>query len=176
MDGYPLNRLREPMKYLTLIRHAKSSWDDPTLDDFDRPLNKRGRKNAPEMGQRLLEQGIIPDAVFTSPAKRARKTAKLLTKELDIDKNAIHYVDELYHADALSLVRIIQALDDRWNDVFLFGHNPGFTDLANFFIPNGIGHLPTCAVVRIDLPFESWSQIRPGQAAVVLYDYPKKNQ
>jgi phosphohistidine phosphatase len=162
------------MKYLTLIRRAKSSWDDPSLDDFDRPLNRRGKSNAPEMGQRLFEQGIIPDAIFTSPAKRARKTARLFARELAIDSDAIHYVDELYHADALALARVIRTLDDRWNDVFLFGHNPGVTDLANFFVPDGIKHLQTCAVVRIDLPFDSWSEIRPGQAAVVLYDYPKK--
>ena len=162
------------MKYLTLIRHAKSSWDDPSLDDFDRPLNKRGKKNAPEMGQRLYEHGIVPDAIVTSPAKRARKTAKLIALELEVDFDSIYYLDDLYHASVLDLVRIIQSLDDKWDDVFLFGHNPGFTDLANFFIPTYIENIPTCGVLRLDLPFESWNDVRPGQAAVVLYDYPKK--
>lgn len=162
------------MKHLTLIRHAKSSWNDPDLDDFDRPLNSRGRKNAPEMGRRLAEQGLLPDAMVTSPALRAVTTAQLIAEEIGFACEQVQCIDSLYAADVSTLLHVIQSFDDELNDVFLVGHNPGLTRLANTFIPDLIDNLPTCGILRLDLFTENWQEARPGQAALIFYDFPKR--
>jgi phosphohistidine phosphatase len=162
------------MKRLFLVRHAKSSWDDSSLDDIDRPLNSRGQKNAPEMGLRLRKQGIIPDLLISSPAKRALTTAKKISEEIGYPKKNIQIDDRLYHGSSSSMISIIQSLKKKINSVMLFGHNPGFTDFANSLCGINIYNIPTAGIVAIDFSTDSWSEVDYNTGELVFFDYPKK--
>src|SRR5215212_7629717 len=112
------------MKTLILVRHAKSSWDTPGLSDFDRPLNERGKKDAPEMAKRVKEKDIKIDQFVSSPAKRAKKTAKYFAEEFNADKNDIKLEEELYLATPSAFSNTIDKLDDEHKTVAMFAHNP----------------------------------------------------
>jgi phosphohistidine phosphatase len=157
-----------------LIRHAKSSWDDPALADFDRPLNGRGKRDAPEMGRRLAERGVDPDALLTSPARRARKTARQIAAALDFPQRDILEEEEIYEASLPALISVVHGLDDQWGEVILVGHNPGCTELANYLSDLRIENIPTCGVAAIDFEQESWSRVGERSGRVHFYDYPKK--
>jgi phosphohistidine phosphatase len=162
------------MKRLFIVRHAKSSWDDPSLDDIDRPLNNRGKKNAPEMGIRLLKQGILPDLLISSPAKRAFTTAKSIAEKIGYAKKNIQIDEGLYHGSSNSMISIIQSLDDEINSVMIFGHNPGFTDFANMLCGINIYNIPTAGIVAIDFNTDTWSEVNYNAGELVFFDYPKK--
>ena len=119
------------MKKLFLVRHAKSSRDDPSLPDRDRPLDDRGKQDGPKMGKRLAQRDVKPDLLLSSPALRALTTAQLIAEEVGYERNAIVVDDRLYASDADELLDVIRALDKKLNRVMLFGHNPEFTDLAH---------------------------------------------
>ena len=159
---------------LFLVRHAKSSWDDPSLDDIDRPLNERGKKNAPEMGIRLRKQGIKPDLLISSPAKRAFTTAKKISEEIGYPKKDIQIDDRLYHGSSNSMISVIQSLNEKVNSVMIFGHNPGFTDFANMLCGINIYNIPTAGIVAIDFSVDSWSEVDYNMGELVFFDYPKK--
>ena len=112
------------MKRLTLLRHAKSSWKYPNLDDLDRPLNRRGRRDAPMMGKRLAKDKTLPDLMISSPAKRAWKTAKIIAREVGCEKAKIEKNIALYEAGVSELIQVIQKIDGKYDDVMIFGHNP----------------------------------------------------
>lgn len=162
------------MKRLFLVRHAKSSWDDPSLDDIDRPLNNRGKKNAPEMGIRLRKQGIIPDLLISSPAKRAFSTAKKISEAIGYPNKSIEIDDRLYHGSSNSMLAIIHQLKEKINSVMLFGHNPGFTDFANTLCGINIYNIPTAGIVAIDFGVDSWAEVDYNIGELVFFDYPKK--
>ena len=162
------------MKRLFLCRHAKSSWKDLSLDDIDRPLNKRGKENAPEMGRRLNAQGIRPDLIISSPAKRALKTARCLAKELDFDKKKIRIMEEIYGAYAEELLEIIRGIDNDAELVIIVGHNPETTVLANILGDLDIDNVPTCGIVALDFSVVSWAQVRKGKGTLAFFDYPRK--
>ena len=162
------------MKRLTLVRHAKSSWKDPERADFDRPLNKRGKQDAPRMGERLAARGERPDLILTSPARRARKTAKEIARKIGLPGEHLVLEAKIYEAETEALLEVVRNLDDRWEGVLLVGHNPGLTDLVNLLGNCGIENLATCGVLRIDFDVETWRSIGPGSGAVVFYDYPKR--
>ena len=162
------------MKRLFLVRHAKSSWDNPSLDDIDRPLNNRGKKNAPEMGIRLRKQGILPDLLISSPAIRAYTTAKKISEEIGYPKKKIEVDDRLYHGSSNSMISIVQGLKNKINSVMLFGHNPGFTDFANMLCGINIYNIPTTGIVAIDFSTDDWSAINYNAGELVFFDYPKK--
>ena len=162
------------MKKLFLVRHAKSSWDDPSLDDIDRPLNARGKENAPEMGERLKKQEILPDLLISSPAKRARSTAKKLAKKIGYPKNEIRIDDGLYHGSDDMLIDIVRKLPDSADGVMLFGHNPGFTDFTNQLCNINIYNIPTAGIVAIDFVIDSWQEVDFGKGDLEFFDYPKK--
>lgn len=162
------------MKHLLIIRHAKSSWDEPALTDFDRPLNGRGRHDAPLMGQVIASRGIRPERILSSAARRARQTAKRIARELGVDPADIELREDLYLAEAGALQALLQTLDDRWNQVFLVGHNPGLTDLANQLCDAGIGNIPTCGIVAINFDVSSWSHLMAGSGRLVFFDFPKQ--
>jgi len=162
------------MKRLFLVRHAKSSWDDPSLDDIDRPLNNRGKKNAPEMGLRLRKQGIMPDLLISSPANRAHTTAKKISEEIGYPKKEIQIDDRLYHGSSNSMISIIQSLKNKTSSVMLFGHNPGFTDFANMLCGINIYNIPTSGIVAIDFSADNWSEVDYNTGELVFFDYPKK--
>src|SRR5262245_20912697 len=162
------------MKALYLIRHAKSSWADPALADKDRPLNDRGRRDAPTMGERLAKRNVKPDLILSSPAVRALSTAEIIAKKLDYRRKDIVVSERLYAVEADDLLAVIHQLDDKVERVMLFGHNPELTELAHRF-SGEITHMPTCAVAEFTFDGDSWSKIDTIKPSEVLFDYPKKS-
>jgi len=163
------------MKTLYLVRHAKSSWKDPALDDMDRPLNKRGKRDAPLMGKVLREQGIKPDVLFSSPAARALATARKMAKEIGVAKEDIVIAEAVYGASEEDLLGVIRAIDDAAASAMLFGHNPEFTGLANELSPEPIDNMPTCSVFCVTFAAESWRDASPENAQFEFLDYPKRH-
>ena len=161
------------MKTLYIVRHAKSSWDDPSLADFDRPLNSRGRRDAPRMGKRLKEQNILPDLIFSSPAKRALSTAKRIAEELGYSKHAIETNEDLYHASEEEILSVLQGFSDKHSAVLMVGHNPGLTDFVNALMNLNIFNIPTCGIATCSLDVSSWKEIEFGKGINVFYDFPK---
>jgi phosphohistidine phosphatase len=164
------------MKSLLLVRHAKSSWENFSLPDFDRPLNERGKHDAPMMARRLQEMGIQPDALVSSPAKRARKTAQAFADVLDIPKKNLILQDELYMASPESFHQVVSRLNDDCNVVALFSHNPGISDYANQLDAVTIDEMPTCGILAVTAPVNSWSAFRQAKKAFWFFDYPKNTQ
>jgi phosphohistidine phosphatase len=161
------------MKTLFLIRHAKSSWDDTALPDKDRPLNDRGRRDAPKMGDRLAKRDVKPDLILSSPAVRALETAEIIAKKLDYKRKKIVVDDRLYAATADDLLDVVHKLGDKLERVMLFGHNPELTELAHR-LSSKITNMPTCAVAEFTFDAKSWSSIGKAKPAKVVLDYPKK--
>ncbi len=161
---------------LTLLRHAKSSWDDPSLDDFDRPLNARGRRDAPEMGRRLQATEQVPGLLIASPAARALQTARMAAREMDFAEQRIIVEPSLYHASAGELFGILASLETRARHVMLVGHNPGLTDFAVRLSEVRIDNLPTASLFCVDLELQDFSEIRPGTGHFVYYDYPRNTR
>ncbi|MEJ1238481.1 histidine phosphatase family protein [Chryseolinea sp. T2] len=166
------------MKTLYVIRHAKSSWDVKTLDDIERPLNERGKRDAPRMAKRLKEKDIHPDLLITSSAKRATSTAKRIAKVLKYPKTDIKIMDKLYHADEDIMLDVLNKLKDKHNVVFMFGHNPGLTDFVNSIMSEelDIDNVPTCGVVAFQFQAEHWNQVTWGTGKMMFFDYPKSRE
>ena len=162
------------MKRLYLCRHAKSSWNDMTLMDVDRPLNKRGKRDAPEMGRRLAALETKPEMIVSSPARRARKTAGQLAKALGLCKKDIIIREEIYGASVDELLEIIQGLDDDVSSVIIVGHYPEMTVVANILGDLAVDNVPTCGVVAYDFPVSSWPEIKKGRGMLAFFDYPRK--
>ena len=139
------------MKTLTIVRHAKSSWKDATLPDRKRPLNKRGERDAPEMGRRIKAHGIRPSLIVSSPATRAWTTARIIAHEIGYPREFLQKEDGLYLASGDEILDVIVAQDVGFNSLMVFGHNPGLTDHVNFFVPGLTGNLPTAGVVSLEL-------------------------
>ena len=159
-------------KQLILVRHGKSDWkNSPVVEDFDRPLNKRGKKNAPEMAERLLNQGFDFDLMVSSPAKRAKSTAKFFAEVFDYKE--VTYESAIYEAGTSKLLKVVKKLDDQFQKVIMFGHNPGFTDFANQLTKADIYNMPTAGVVVINFPFDSWEMVSMGTGKIALFDFPK---
>ena len=161
------------MKTLFLVRHAKSSRDDPSLPDRGRPLDDRGKQDAPMMGKRLARRDVKPDLLVSSPALRALTTAQLIAGELGYQRKNIVVDDRLYASSPDDLLAVIRALDKKLDRVMLFGHNPEFTDLAHR-LSSEIIDMPTCAVAEFSFDTKAWSDVgdvMPGKAAL---DFPKK--
>ena len=135
------------MKTLFLVRHAKSSRNEPALQDKDRPLNNRGKRDAPKMGKRLAKREVTPDLILSSPAKRALKTAQLIAKKLDYKLQDIVVDERLYATGADELLHVIRKLGAKPKSVMLVGHNPELTELAHH-LSNMITQLPTCGVAE----------------------------
>jgi phosphohistidine phosphatase len=164
------------MKTVYLIRHAKSSWEDDTLPDFDRPLNERGKTDAPRMGKRLKEKQIAPDLLLSSPAKRALSTAKRIAVALDYPKEKIKTDQALYHADEDEILNVIRSANDKNDCILVFGHNPGLTDFVNSMNNDRkqfIDNVPTCGIAAFRFDVSSWRQIDFGKGDLILYDFPK---
>ena len=162
------------MKTLFLIRHAKSNWADAALPDKDRPLNDRGQRDAPKMGERLAKRAVKPDLILSSPATRALKTAEIIAKRLDYRRKDIVVNERLYAVEADDLLDVIHKLGAKLERVMLFGHNPELTELAHR-LSSKITHMPTCAVAEFTFDAKSWSDIGKVRPAKVALDYPKKS-
>ena len=162
------------MKKLFVIRHAKSSWKDYSLDDFDRPLNKRGFLNAPFMGDYLKFRSIVPDIILSSPALRAKTTAKIIANKVQYDKKIV-YEKNIYEAGTSTLHNILSTLDNRYNTVFIIGHNPGLNLLVDSYV--GLNeNIPTCGVVELEVQVDSWKDISSENIKLLSFNYPKKLQ
>jgi phosphohistidine phosphatase len=161
------------MKTLIVVRHAKSSWAKPGLEDFDRPLNDRGKEDAPKMAKILAEKKLDIDALVSSPAKRAYKTASIFRKELDIKKTELIEAPALYEASLKTFFRIVENLKDDWNAVAIFSHNPGITDFINALETHPIYNMPTCSVYAIQIRIDSWKDFEAGKKKFLFFDYPK---
>ena len=162
------------MKNLILIRHAKSSWKNAYLLDIDRPLNKRGKRDAPVMGKRLAERESRPDLMISSPATRALVTAKVIAKEIEYPLEEIVVDRRIYGAGVTEWLQVIQGFDDALNYVMCLGHNPGLTDLVNYFSPCYIDNVPTCGIVELTFDTETWASVGHIEPTQVYFDYPKK--
>jgi phosphohistidine phosphatase len=161
------------MKTLFLVRHAKSSRDDPSLPDRDRPLDDRGKRDAPKMGKRLAKRDVKPDLLVSSPALRALTTAHLIAEEIGYKRKDIVVDDRLYASSPDDLLAVIGALDNKLDRVMLFGHNPEFSDLAHR-LSSEIVDMPTSAVAEYDFDTTAWSDVGGVEPARVELDYPKK--
>jgi phosphohistidine phosphatase len=160
-------------KELLLVRHAKSSWDDPYLDDHDRPLNERGLRNAPEMGKRLQGSIVRLDLWISSTALRAITTAEILAEQVGFPPDQIQRTKDLYHASATELQEFIAGLDDAIDSVALFGHNPGMTSLVANLYGLTIENIPTCGVVHLQFNENTWSAVSSAPPARAYFDFPK---
>ena len=164
------------MLQLTLIRHAKSSWSEPGLGDFDRPLNRRGLDNAPLMGRVMKERGLAFDRMLSSPAQRAITTARLIAAEIGYPENAIDTSIDVYDASVATLLHCVQSFDADHRRCALVGHNPGMTQLCNDLGGETIANLPTCAVAVIEFALDDWRAVHPGSGRLALFDYPKRHR
>jgi phosphohistidine phosphatase len=164
------------MKKITLIRHAKSSWTNMNLPDHDRPLNKRGRRDAPFMSKMMAARGWAPEALISSTAKRAYTTAGHFALALGRTGSSIIRESRIYDANSHDIVHLIAQLEEQWDSVAFFGHNPTFTTVANLFYPNDyLDNLPTCGIVEIeDSAAQRWTDFAPPTAVVTKIHYPKQ--
>ncbi len=164
------------MKSILLVRHAKSSWENFSIKDFDRPLNDRGKKAAPEMAERLVAKKIPIDAFVSSPAKRASKTAEAFVKVFDISKDKIIYKDKLYEPSDASIASVIADLDNQWNTVAIFSHNPGITDFANELTSTRIDNMPTAGIFAVRANILEWKDFEEAEKEFWFFDFPKNEQ
>lgn len=161
------------MKTVFVVRHAKSSWGDLTLPDFDRPLNDRGQRNAPEMATRLLKKGISIDAFVTSTAKRAMQTATHFIRAYDRPEKELILREELYHAPANAYLDVIRSLDDDFKSIAIFGHNPGITTFVNQLTSTTIDEMPTCGIFAVKADIKEWKDFPPSGNKFLFFDSPK---
>jgi len=145
------------MKRLLILRHAKSSWDDSTLADFDRPLNKRGERDAPRIGAWMAAHGLRPDMVVSSPALRASQTARLVAESIGFPAEHIRFDPRIYDASLGALRELMRSFDDNWRQILLIGHNPGLQELANSLADTVLAAFPTCALAVLELSTKTWS-------------------
>jgi phosphohistidine phosphatase len=163
------------LKTVYLVRHAKSSWKHPELSDSERPLNKRGKHDAPFMGRLLKQREEIPELMISSPAKRALSTAKLFADEFKYPKNKIRVSDKLYMAGIMDFFDVIEDTEKLIKRIMVFSHNPGITDLLNYLSGSNIENVPTSGTARIDFDTGSWKDIKKAKGELKFLISPKKN-
>jgi phosphohistidine phosphatase len=147
------------MKTLLILRHAKSSWKDPNLPDHDRPLNKRGKHDAPRMGKLLKEEDLIPDLIISSTAARAKKTAELVAKACKYKGEEISLNQSLYGAEPAGYLKILQELSDKDKAVLVVGHSPSVEETVEVLTDSADVIMPTCALAHISLPIQNWAEL-----------------
>lgn len=161
------------MKILTLIRHAKSSWDDPALSDFERPLNARGQHDLPSMVERMQHRGPPPDKLIFSPALRTRLTAEPLISTFGLDAATVEVSEQTYEATADTLFRLLQQQPDQTRHLMLIGHNPGLLELPQVLCADAPERMPTAAIIQLHLMIDRWHELTPHCAELAWLDYPK---
>lgn len=161
------------MKTLYLVRHAKSSWDNPALTDFERPLNDKGRKAAPLIAKYLLEKGFIPQHYVSSPANRAITTARLFADKMDFPRKSIQIDARIYNSNNHELLRVIQSLNDSFDTIALFGHDTSITVTTEELSNQRFLHFPTCGVAGIKLNVNSWAEVKEGVGELLFFYFPK---
>jgi phosphohistidine phosphatase len=162
------------VKRLILVRHAKSDWSLPGQDDWDRPLNARGQRDAPEMARRLRSRRLKPDRILSSPAVRALTTASIMTRELRVAPSLLQAEERLYLSAPAELLAVVRELGGGSRHLMVVGHNPGITELANrLSAGETIDNMPTCAVFTARFEIASWDRLTWGQGEDAEFDYPR---
>ena len=161
------------MKTLTLLRHAKSSWDERGIPDHDRPLNDRGERDAPRMAKRLVEAGIRPSLILSSTALRAWTTAKIFARQINYPAEFLQRVSKLYLASRKTLLEVVSRQENGFNNIVLVGHNPGLTDFAEYLVPGTTNNIPTCGFLTVSIDTDDWNIDNSSRIDLVAYDYPK---
>jgi len=162
------------MKRLTLVRHSKSDWSLPGQQDWDRALNKRGQRDAPEMARRMRARKLKPDLILSSPAVRALATATIMARELKVAASIVRQDERLYLAGPADMLTVIRDLGGSARHLMVFGHNPGITDFANrLSAGDRIDNMPTSAVFTATFAIQDWSELDWGSGQDAQFDYPK---
>lgn len=161
------------MKSVLLVRHAKSSWDTPGVPDFERPLNDRGKHDAPYMAKRLLAKEISIDSFISSPAKRAKKTAALFAAEYGIGKEQVILIPELYQSSPAIFFSAISNAPPTANHIAIFAHNPNITEFANLISSTTIDDMPTCSIFAVKADIKQWPEFENAEKEFWFFDYPK---
>ena len=162
------------MKRLTLVRHSKSDWSLPGQQDWDRALNKRGQRDAPEMARRLRARKLKPDAILSSPAVRALATATIMARELKAAPSIVRQDERLYLAGPAEMLMVIRELGGDARHLMVFGHNPGITEFANrLSAGDRIDNMPTSAVFTATFAIADWSELDWASGHDAQFDYPK---
>jgi phosphohistidine phosphatase len=161
------------MKYLTLIRHAKSDWSLGNQKDFDRKLNDRGLRDAPRMGFKLNQLSFNPEKIYCSPAKRTTETVELLLEQLPYPIDNVEFVESIYEASVKTLFELCTNLKNDLSDVAFVGHNPSTTFLAEYLSAEILENVPTCGVIRISFDTNDWALISKGSGKLEYFLYPK---
>lgn len=164
------------MKTLTIVRHAKSSWRNTGLSDEERPLNERGHRDAADMGKRIVDAGIRPSLIICSPAVRTSTTARIIATELGYPLEFLQREKGLYHSSVNGILDVIVAQDNEFNNLMVFGHNPAFTDFANFLSPRVTRNLPTTGVVSVTIDQDDWNLHERPKTKLMYYDFPKNKK
>lgn len=162
------------IRTLFLLRHAKSSWNNPHLEDRERPLNRRGLRDAPMMGKYLVGIKGLPELIISSPAVRAYQTAKIIAAELDYDPGDIRINDSIYEAHPADLLEIIRGIPSSVVSALMVGHNPGFTSIANILAGTEIETIPTCGFCSVRFESDNWSSVAAQSGQLLNFEYPKK--
>ena len=162
------------MKKLYLVRHAKSTRQYSELPDFERPLNNRGRADAPVMGELLKGMNIIPDLIISSPATRAIATARLMAEHLDYPLNKILVSEDVYEAWLEDLVKVLKAVNPSHISVMLIGHNPGLQLVAEYITDSTFDNISTCGILGIELMLDNWKDLRKSCGKTLFFEKPKK--
>ena len=160
------------MKTLLLLRHAKSSWDEPSLRDFDRPLAARGKRDAPRIGKALGERGPLPDLIISSPAARTRATIKAVTASARLEAE-LRFEDTVYGASSAELMKLIRRLPGEKSCVMIVGHNPGLEDLVER-LSGKSERMPTAALACVEFQIESWEDVEDGEGKLAWLLTPKQ--
>lgn len=167
-----------PTRELLVLRHAKSAWNTAAPTDFDRPLAKRGKRDSPRMGFWLSERGLVPDVTISSPAKRARQTARRALEAMGEPEDAVAYDERLYGAGLRTLLEVLAECPGDSRRVMIVGHNPGLEDLVEFLggagvaIPGDGKLMPTATVAHLRMP-EDWGDLGAGSGELVSIMRPK---
>ncbi len=161
------------VKDVCLVRHAKSNWDHPGMDDYDRPLDVRGLRDAPMMAKKMHELQLVPDLIITSGAKRARSTADFFRKEFDLGPECFIVNDKLYEATAEDVYGVISSAPETARFIYLFGHNPALTWVANSISGVHIDNVPTAGVIHFQTMVSNWKKFKPQYAGFISFHYPK---
>jgi phosphohistidine phosphatase len=163
------------LKTLYLIRHAKSSWNNASLSDYDRPLNERGKRDVVTMGSVLNQKGVLPDCIIASAAKRTRKTAKKIAKGVGFNESEIKFEKELYHSGIIDLLKFTNNISDEYLSAFIIVHNPGVSAFCDYLTHYTVD-FPTCGIAKITFDIDSWAEVSNGLGDLEWFDYPKKHQ
>ncbi len=159
------------MKYITFVRHAKSSWDSLFISDYERPLNTRGERDSIFMGKKLFELGYKPQLIVTSTAERAQMTAKNFAKGLQMDNIII--ASELFDSSSFKYLVVISKVDNSYDDIMIVGHNPILTAIINNYNRELISNVPTSGLFKLQFDVESWDEVNFNSGKLIDFIYPK---